>query len=223
MLAGRSSMTVSAYNNIAGSKEKRKALKWVTIGGSSGLSYIVSAGGSGMTNEGKGGAKLFELPGGYKQFRDIHGRQTGFVDFSFSNRMWANIKVVSTPSEHNSGIARIAATTPEDEKKLAGNTKRRGHILKLSKSEITYLSERLNMELTQVFHKKRTMNQAVASILKDYIDGLDFVDKISGLVQTVHMNVTDDKGVKVRKSYPVSCTTTAEDCKKGLYNDLGPG
>ena len=66
------------------------------------------------------------------------------------------------------------------------------------------------------------MNQAVSSILKDYIDGLDFVDKISGLVQTVHMNVTDDKGVKVRKSYPVSCTTTAEDCKKGLYNDLAP-
>ena len=154
MLAGRSSMTVSAYNNIAGSKEKRKALKWVTIGGSSGFSaYLnVSAGGSGMTNEGKG-ARLFELPGGYKQFRDLHGRQTGFVDFSFSNRMWANIKVVSTPTEHNSGVARIAATTPEDQAKLAGNTKRRGHILKLSKSEITYLSERINMELTQVFHK----------------------------------------------------------------------
>ena len=135
MLATKESMTTGAYNNIAGSKTKRQELKWVTL----------KRGGKNVT--------FFELPGGYKQFRDIHGRQTGFVDFSFSNRMWANIKVVSTPSEHNSGIARIAATTPEDEKKLAGNTKRRGHILKLSKSEITYLSERLNMELTQVFHK----------------------------------------------------------------------
>lgn len=135
MLISRKSMTVSAYNNIAGSKQKRRDLKWVTIE--------------------RGGKKisLFELPDGYKQFRELHGRQTGFVDFSFTNRMWQNIKVVSTPSEHNSGIARIAATTPEDEAKLSGNTSRRGHILKLSKSEIKEIGERLNMGVVQIFHK----------------------------------------------------------------------
>ena len=27
---------------------------------------------------------------------------------------------------------------------------------------------------------------------------------------------------RFRKTYPVSCNTTAEDCKNGLYNDLTP-
>ena len=66
------------------------------------------------------------------------------------------------------------------------------------------------------------MNQTVANILKSYIECLDFVDKIAGLVQTVYLNITDDSGVKVQKSFPVSCNFSAEDCKTGLYNDLAP-
>lgn len=66
------------------------------------------------------------------------------------------------------------------------------------------------------------MNQTIANIIKDYIDDLDFVDKIAGLVSTTYLSITDDKGVKVTKSFPISCTTTANDCKEGLYNDLCP-
>jgi len=96
---------------------------------------------------------LFVIPGGYKEFREIQGRQTGFVDFSFSNRMWNNIKIVSDNSEHNQGIARIAATTDEDKKKLEGNTKRKGKILKLSQSEISELSRRFSTKITQIFER----------------------------------------------------------------------
>lgn len=66
------------------------------------------------------------------------------------------------------------------------------------------------------------MNQAIANIIKEYIDELTFVDKIAGLVSTQYMTVTGEDGAKVTKSYPVACCTTAEDCKAGAYNDLTP-
>lgn len=151
MLANRSGMNVSAYNKIAGSKDKRRDLKWVTLGGSSGFSaYLnVSAGGSGMTNEGKG-ARLFEIPGGYKQYRELHGRQTGFVDFSFSGRMWSNVALISLPADHNSGVAIIGAKNTETNDILEGNTKRRGDILDLSDKEIDELKEMYNLGMLKI-------------------------------------------------------------------------
>ena len=119
MLASRSGMTNSAYNSIAGSKDKRAGLNWATVKGH----------------------KLFEIPGGYKQFRELHGRQTGFVDFVFTGRMWNNIKLVSNQAELNSGTAVIKPTEDLQKKKLAGNTERRGDILALSKNEEQRLAD----------------------------------------------------------------------------------
>jgi len=66
------------------------------------------------------------------------------------------------------------------------------------------------------------MNQAVASIIKSNIEGLDFVDKIAGLTSVALMTVTDEAGNKVEKRLPIACCTTVEDCKCGAYNDLCP-
>ena len=96
---------------------------------------------------------LFIIPGGYKQFRELNQRQTAFVDFAFSDRMWANIKIVSANSEHNQGVVRIGATTDEDKKKLEGNTKRKGDILKLSQSELSELTDIFDIGLTQIFER----------------------------------------------------------------------
>jgi len=129
---------------------KKKDTKWVTLGGSRYEQFLsVSAGGSGEIK------RLFEIPGGYKEFRELNlGAGKGnFVDFAFSNRMWANIKLVSSNSEHNQGIARIAATTEEDKKKLEGNTKRKGDILKLSQSELSELTDIFDIGLTQILEK----------------------------------------------------------------------
>lgn len=134
MLANCSSMTTGACGRVAGSKQKRRELKWVTL------------------QRGGKNIKLFELPGGYKEFREIHGRQTEYVDFKFTNRMWNDIKVVSNNTEHNSGVVRVAATLELEKKKLEGNTARRGSILKLSPGELNTLSSRFNMGLTQIFH-----------------------------------------------------------------------
>lgn len=111
---------------------KDKDTKWVSIG------------------TGDKRKSLFVIPGGYKQFRELNGRQSGFVDFSFSGRMWADIAITSTNSDHADGLVTIAAKTDENDKKLAGNTKRRTDILKLSQSEIELLSEVYNAELNQV-------------------------------------------------------------------------
>ena len=117
----------------AGSKAKRKTLNWVTL------------------KKGDKNVRLYEIEGGYKEFRELNGRQTGHVDFSLSGRMWQNIKVVSKNDEHNAGVTRIAATTDEDKAKLAGNTERRTDILKLSVTEINQLSEDFGLRLTQIF------------------------------------------------------------------------
>jgi hypothetical protein len=66
------------------------------------------------------------------------------------------------------------------------------------------------------------MNQAIANIIKGYIDELTFVDKIAGLVSIQYMTMTDEGGAKTTKSYPVACCVTADDCKQGAYNDLTP-
>ena len=125
----------------AANKKKRKELKWVTI-----------ARGTPTMRP------LFEIPGGYKEFRELNGLQTDHVDFTFSGRMFGNakvkgdIKVVSNISEHNSGVVRIGATTELEKKKLAGNTERRGPILKLSQSEIKQVTEDFGIGLVQIWH-----------------------------------------------------------------------
>ena len=110
MLTNCSQMTQSACNKKTGSKAKRKELKWVTL------------------KRGGKNIRLFELAGGYKEFRELHGRQTNFVDFAFSGRMWADVQVVSGDDEHKLGRARISTLSEEQMKKLAGNTERKGTV-----------------------------------------------------------------------------------------------
>ncbi|MEN6568980.1 MAG: hypothetical protein ABFC18_03105 [Rikenellaceae bacterium] len=66
------------------------------------------------------------------------------------------------------------------------------------------------------------MNQQIANIIKAKIEGLDFIDKIAGLVSTTYLNITDNEENKVTKSFPVACNVTAQDCLNGSYNDLCP-
>lgn len=136
MLANCSSMTQSACNAKTGSKEKRKELKWVTL------------------KRGGKNVRLFELAGGYKEFRELHGRQTGFVDFAFSGRMWADVHVVSGDDEHKIGRARISTLSEEQMKKLAGNTERKGTILDLSTDETFNLARLIEGRLTEMWRQQ---------------------------------------------------------------------
>ena len=127
----------STCQTLLGSKSKRKELEWRTIGGN----------------------RLAILPGGYKKIRELQGRQTGFVDFSVTNRMWKNILVtkrtdpglLSSDADHKNGIAIIGAREELEKKKLAGNTNRRGDILDLSKKEIDQLKKSYGLSVLNIF------------------------------------------------------------------------
>jgi hypothetical protein len=66
------------------------------------------------------------------------------------------------------------------------------------------------------------MNQAIAHIIKSEIEGLDFVDKIAGLVAPLTFDIAIGDGKSVEKTFPIACCVSPEDCKEGAYNDLMP-
>jgi len=119
----------SACTSLLGSKPKRKELEWRTVNGH----------------------RLAILPGGYKQIRELQGRQTAHVDFSVTNDMWNDINVISKQTDHQKGIAIIGAKKEEEKKKLEGNTKRRGDILDLSRKEQDELMQRYNLQVLKIF------------------------------------------------------------------------
>jgi len=65
------------------------------------------------------------------------------------------------------------------------------------------------------------MNQAIANIIKEKIEVLDFADKIAGLTAVTYFDIKGPDGV-VQKAFPIACCVTADDCKEGAYNDLMP-
>ena len=62
------------------------------------------------------------------------------------------------------------------------------------------------------------MTGALAAILRTYLQGLPFVDRLAGLVRTVTITGEDGK----RKAFPVACNVTNADCTAGRYQDLVP-
>jgi hypothetical protein len=65
------------------------------------------------------------------------------------------------------------------------------------------------------------MNNKLSHILRHKLDGLEWVDKISGLVQTVSIREKVGENI-VLKSYPISCDLAYEEAIKGRYQDLTP-
>jgi hypothetical protein len=127
MLSGSKNMNLSAFNSIAGSKSKRRELKWVTINGN----------------------RLFEIEGGYKQFRELHGRQTGYVDFTFSGRMMGNVGL----EQESNNVVIVRAKAEEERLKMEGNVARRGKILDCSEQEKKILADIYDQGILNIFRK----------------------------------------------------------------------
>lgn len=66
------------------------------------------------------------------------------------------------------------------------------------------------------------MTSDIANILKGYIDNVAFADRVAGLVKPVTVLDENDDGVKTRRTFPISCDITYNDCIKGKYKDLIP-
>ena len=135
MLVGCKSFKKSVCEALLGSKPKRKALEWRTLG------------------EGEEARRLAILQGGYKQWRQLMlgGSHGEIVDFSVTNDMWNNITVVSKTTDHKNGVAIIGARDETEKKKLAGNTAKRGDILDLSNKEQDILKKEFNLKVLEIF------------------------------------------------------------------------
>jgi hypothetical protein len=130
ILTGRKAFVKkSAFDSLLSSRKKRSEADWRTVKGH----------------------HLLVLSGGYKQFRELQGRQTAFVDFTFTGGMWKDINVVSKTSDHEKGIAIIGARNAKYKDILSGNTKRKGDILDLSHQEIEKLKESYNLNVLKIF------------------------------------------------------------------------
>lgn len=88
----------------------------------------------------------------YAAQREERGRQTGYVDFTDTGRMWANIH----PEVEINGTrirTTIKAKTEADQIKIDGAFKKRGNILKATEEEEAILRElhgRRNLRYLQV-------------------------------------------------------------------------
>ena len=64
------------------------------------------------------------------------------------------------------------------------------------------------------------MNNRIAIIIRGYIEGLPWIDKIAGLTQVARISVADSK---TEKRFPISCDMSFEDaCREGCYDSLVP-
>lgn len=67
------------------------------------------------------------------------------------------------------------------------------------------------------------MDVEVASIVKEYLSSLSFIDKLAGLVKTVTKTDLDKDNRPVKKTFPVACGVDFAQCiTNGKYTDLVP-
>jgi hypothetical protein len=95
------------------------------------------------------------LPGGYKQLRQLNGLQTGYVDLTFSGRMFQNIKLLAPINKRTKFTAFIGATDKENRDKVRGLSIRFGQFLDPEKSELAILSDIQNNKIREII--KRVM------------------------------------------------------------------
>jgi hypothetical protein len=164
-LVGASSFRTKAQATaFFGSKEKRKALSWVSLpGGKPKMDQF-----SGDFNNFR---HLAVLPGGYKQLRQLAGAGTGFKNFTWTAEMWGSMHVnVTTDKKVNpnalikglgtvhSGngmfITSIGSENDLTKKKLEGHNKREGkEILQTSEKEEKFLTKMFDDYITGLVQK----------------------------------------------------------------------
>lgn len=99
------------------------------------------------------GEKYRDYTPKYRKYKTKKGKYRGFVDFSFSTRMWASIKLVSSESQLKLGIAKVTATTTFEQDKLNWNTGSRGVILGLADFERDILLEEYDKKILDIWRR----------------------------------------------------------------------
>lgn len=133
ILIGAKSFTKkSAAQAVFGSKQKRRDLQWFTVRGH----------------------HLALLPGGYKQIRQIEGRQVAFKDFERTSEMWKSIHVMVTKTTGTGFVTTVGTENELSNRKLSGNVDReKKEILMVSKQEEADLQKILDQYITNTVNR----------------------------------------------------------------------
>lgn len=129
MLAGAKTFTgVTAFNRIAGTKEKRAALEWVTV----------SRGGTTY--------RLFVIPNGYKQVRELEGRQVAHKSFNRTGFMWQGFGIKGAQNKR----VVIGGKSQDSQNKINWNSAReKQNIIEASDRETEVLAAYITNKLTE--------------------------------------------------------------------------
>lgn len=138
---GRDERGDKVYKAVAGTKEQRKNLKWITA-----------------KDENGNMVPMFLLEGGYKQYRDIdRGKaySSPYKSFELTTQMWRHFGVIRHRGSKNLIVITIGGKNREAQKKININSEREGiPIIGMSDKEI------LNLE--------RYVERAFEKMIKQY-------------------------------------------------------
>lgn len=87
----------------------------------------------------------------YARYRQRKGAQTGYVDFTVTGRLMANIQPRVVQDDENKTVVEIAARDSENNAKLLGAVNKRGNILRLAPDEIRLIADANRERLRKVF------------------------------------------------------------------------
>lgn len=85
------------------------------------------------------GALLPDYSIGYKLEKKRAGKYRGFVDLTYTGKMWRDIKIVSTESTAQGVKVVVGGSTPDARVKMESNADVRGDFLQLSNAEVEIL------------------------------------------------------------------------------------
>ncbi len=96
----------------------------------------------------EGGTFSPEYTEKYKKYKEKKGKYKGFVDFSFTNRMWNNTQLKQVDAKS----VTIGALSDENRRKMEYNVELRGTILDLTDQEIDKILKAYEKDLLQLIH-----------------------------------------------------------------------
>ena len=97
------------------------------------------------------GAQFAPYTPSYARVRRDRGAQTGYVDFTVTGRLMANIQPRVETNQAGRTVVVIAARDSGNNDKLRGAVKKRGNILRLSQDEIDLVRDANRERLAKVF------------------------------------------------------------------------
>ena len=138
LTSGTTVKSKRVWNEKAGSKAKRRDLKWVTI------------------QKGGKNIRLFELEGGYAELRRLEGFSNRYKNFWFTSEMWRGFGLKQATKSSQGFKLVYGGKTSEAQKKMNWNSEREGkNILDMTTGEETEISNNVSKWIDKMLKKNK--------------------------------------------------------------------